>query len=120
MPSTYYYTAVHVYGRIHVQGDAELERWLGVLTGRMESGVEDAWRLDEIEHSEVTRRLPAILGFELQIERMEGKFKLGQDEPKQDALAVAARLARSSDPRQRVLGELTRRYNADRPDPDPA
>jgi transcriptional regulator len=118
MPSTYYYTAVHVYGRIHVQSDAELESWLGVLTRRMESGVEDAWKLDEIPHSEVTRRLPSILGFELQIERLEGKFKLGQDEPKRDALAVADRLVRSPDPRQRALGELTRRYNADRPDPD--
>lgn len=41
----------------------------------------------------VTGRLPAIVGFELEIDRLEGKLKLGQDEPRRDALAVADRLA---------------------------
>jgi transcriptional regulator len=116
MPSTYYYTAVHCYGRVHLQTDAALEQWLGTLTDRMETGIENRWRVGEIERSEITRRLPSIVGFELQIERIEGKFKLGQDEPKRDALAVAERLARSSDPAQRALGEMTRRYSAERPD----
>ena len=36
MPSTYYYTAVHCYGRVRIQTEAELEAALGALTGRME------------------------------------------------------------------------------------
>jgi transcriptional regulator len=56
------------------------------------------------------------MGFEIEIERIEGKFKLGQDEPKRDALAVSDQLVRSADPGHRVLGEMTRRYNAARPD----
>lgn len=115
MPSTYYYTAVHCYGRVRLQSEAELERWLGSLVHRMETGP-DGWKLDEIPRSEVTRRLPQILGFELEIERLEGKFKLGQDEPKKDALAVARRLAQGDDPAHQALGEMTRAYNQDRPD----
>lgn len=120
MPSTYYYTAVHCYGRVRLQTDAELEGRLSALTTRMEAAFSNGWRVTEIERSEITRRLPSILGFELRIERIEGKFKLGQDEPKRDALAVAEHLARASDPAQRALAEMTRRYNADRPDTETA
>ncbi|HMC22500.1 MAG TPA: hypothetical protein VKL19_11665, partial [Thermoanaerobaculia bacterium] len=71
---------------------------------------------DEVPHSEITRRLPNIAGFELQIERLEAKFKLGQDEPRKDALAVADRLTASHDVSQRQLGEAVRRANVDRTD----
>jgi transcriptional regulator len=116
MPSTYYYTAVHCRGRVRVQTDAELLRWLDVLTKRMEAEVPNGWSIGEVARSEITRRLPLIMGFELEIERLEGKFKLGQDEPKRDALAVARELARSPDPSHRALAELTCLYNEDRPD----
>jgi transcriptional regulator len=72
--------------------------------------------MNEVPHSEITRRLPNIAGFELQIERLEAKFKLGQDEPRKDAMAVADRLAASRDSSQRQLGEAVRRANIDRVD----
>jgi transcriptional regulator len=115
MPGTYYYTAVHCYGRIRPQSEAELEATLGVLNDRMERPIPGGWRLDEVPHSEITRRLPNIVGFELEIERLEAKFKLGQDEPRKDAMAVAGRLTASPDSSQRELGEAVRRANMDRP-----
>lgn len=115
MPSTYYYTAVHCYGPIRIQTEAELEASLGVLTGRMEGPLPNGWRMDEVPPSEITRRLPSIVGFEIPIERLEAKFKLGQDEPRKDALAVAVRLAGSTDASARLLSEMVRRENADRP-----
>ncbi len=57
-------------------------------------------------------RLPHIAGFTLEIERLEAKFKLGQDEPRKDAMAVAARLASSTEESKRQLGEAVRRANA--------
>jgi len=116
MPPTYYYTAVHCYGRIKLQPIEELERWLEILTNRMESQFSNGWRITEIDHSEITRRLPSILGFELEIEQIEGKFKLGQDEPKKDAMAVCEHLARAR-PSLSSLADQTNQYNADRPDP---
>jgi transcriptional regulator len=115
MPGTYYYTAVHCYGRIRPQSDAELEATLGLLNDRMEKQIPGGWHMDEVPHSEITRRLPNIVGFELEIERLEAKFKLGQDEPRKDAMAVADRLAASRDQSQRRLGEAVRRANIDRP-----
>lgn len=115
MPSTYYYTAVHCYGRIAVQPAAELESALGMLNDRMEQPIPGGWRMDEIPRSEITRRLPGIVGFEMTIERLEAKFKLGQDEPRKDAMAVAERLAASSTASDRELAEMIRRANQDRP-----
>jgi transcriptional regulator len=116
MPGTYYYTAVHCYGRVRAQSDAALEATLKILNDRMEKPIPGGWRIDEVPRSEITRRLPSIAGFEIEIERLEAKFKLGQDEPRKDALAVAARLAASPDSSQRELGEATRRANVDRPE----
>lgn len=115
MPGTYYYTAVHCYGRIRPQSEAELEATLKLLNDRMEKQIPGGWSMDEVPHSEITRRLPSIVGFEMEIERLEAKFKLGQDEPRKDAMAVADRLAASPDRSQRQLGEAVRRANVDRP-----
>ena len=114
MPGTYYYTAVHCYGRVREQSDAELEATLRILNDRMEKPVPGGWSMDEVPHSDITRRLPHIVGFELEIERLEAKFKLGQDEPRKDALAVAGHLASSPDPLKRGLSEQVRAANFDR------
>jgi transcriptional regulator len=114
MPGTYYYSAVHCYGSVRQQSDADLERTLKVLNDRMEGPIPNGWRIDEVPRSEITRRIPHIVGFELEIQRLEAKFKFGQDEPKKDALAVAERLLESSDHWQRVLGEQVRRENINR------
>ena len=116
MPGTYYYTAVHCYGRIRAQSDAELEATLKVLNDRMERPLLAGWRMEEVPRSEITRRLPNIAGFELEIERLEAKFKLGQDEPRKDSMAVADRLILSPEASLRELGQATRRANENRSD----
>jgi transcriptional regulator len=114
MPGTYYYSAIHCYGRVRRQTDAELEATLRVLNDRMERPIPNGWSIDEVPHHDITRRLPYIVGFELEIERLEAKFKLGQDEPKKDAMSVAGRFLASSDPSRRKLGEMTRDANINR------
>lgn len=114
MPPTVYYTAVHCYGSITFQEDANLRAALEELTQLHEEPFPNGWQTSDIPEKDITRRLPAILGFRIRIERLEAKFKLGQDEPKRDALAVAEHLIASEDPRNRALGEMTRRYNEDR------
>ena len=116
MPPTYYYTAVHCYGKVQLQSDSELEHWLEFLVKRMESDFPEGWKMNDIPHAGITRRLPHILGFEIPIHRIEGKFKLGQDEPKKDAMAVAEKLSLAADPAHRALSEMIRAYNQDRPD----
>jgi len=108
MPSTYYYTAVHCYGRLEWQSEAELDASLDILTRRMENPIPGGWATSEIPRSEITRRFASIAGFWFHVERMEAKFKLGQDEPLRDALAVAERLESNN----QELAHLIRAQNA--------
>ena len=64
----------------------------------------------EIPRSEITRRFSSIIGFAFQVDRMEAKFKLGQDEPLRDALAVADRFKGSD----AELSSLIYKQNAGR------
>jgi len=114
MPSTYYYTAVHCYGRVTLQEEAALDDSVQRLTEAMETPIADGWKTNEIEREAVTRRYKSILGFELHIERLQAKFKLGQDEPLKDALAVAERLERRGYAGDAELAAMIRRENAGR------
>jgi transcriptional regulator len=116
MPPTVYYSAVHCYGPLIFQDQAELRASIEMLTQRSESNIPHGWSIQEIPPDAVTRRLPAILGFELHIERLEAKFKLGQDEPKRDAMAVAEQLLKSDKPSDVTLGAMVYRYNEARPE----
>jgi transcriptional regulator len=111
MPSTYYYTAVHCYGRIELQQEPELDAALQDLTHRMESSYPNGWQTKEIPRSEITRRFSGILGFRLHVTRVEAKFKLGQDEPIRDALAVADELDSREEGSSRELAFLIRQQN---------
>ena len=111
MPSTYYYTAVHCYGRIELQEEPALDAALEELTQKMESAYPDGWKTDEIPRSEITRRFAGIVGFRLHVSKLEAKFKLGQDEPLRDALAVADALESREAPEARVLAGMIRKQN---------
>jgi len=111
MPSTYYYTAVHCSGSIELLGEQDLDRSLEDLTQRMESHYPAGWSTDEIPRSEITRRFAAIQGFRIHVSKIEAKFKLGQDEPLRDALAVAEVLGQQQSPQDRVLAGLIRKHN---------
>lgn len=110
MPSTYYYTAVHCYGTIELQQDDALDHALEDLTQRMESNYPAGWSTGEIPRSEITRRFASIKGFRIHVTRLEAKFKLGQDEPLRDALAVADVLSQQG-PDSKELAALIRRHN---------
>ena len=114
MPSTYYYTAVHCYGRLEFQQEDALDASLEDLIERMEAPFTDGWRSNEIARNEITRRFAGITGFRMHVSRMEAKFKLGQDEPLRDALAVATALTSHDLVDDRMLAELIREQNAGR------
>lgn len=111
MPSTYYYTAVHCYGSIEWQDEDGLDRSLEELTQQMESHYPDGWQTNEIPREAITRRFAAITGFRIHVNRMEAKFKLGQDEPLRDALAIAEVLEHHQDQQDQALAAMIRKHN---------
>lgn len=111
MPSTYYYTAVHCSGTVELQDEPALDESLERLVQRSESGYPSEWHTDEIPRSEITRRFAGIMGFRIHVNKIEAKFKLGQDEPLKDALAVAENLERQAFPADHAVASLIRKHN---------
>jgi len=62
----------------------------------------------------IDRLLPAIVGFDIEIERIEGKFKLNQNRPAEDQAGVASALEASTDTDARAIAALMR-HNLERP-----
>jgi transcriptional regulator len=111
MPSTYYYTAVHCSGSIEMQKEEALDHALEDLTRRMESHYPAGWSTSEIPRGEITRRFAGIMGFRIHVSKLEAKFKLGQDEPLRDAIAVAEELEKRQSPQDQALARLIRKHN---------
>jgi transcriptional regulator len=106
---TWNYTAVHVYGiprPFHDAGQlAELvDRLVGIYEGKMT----EPWP-GKLPGDFKAAMLKAIVGFTIEIDRIEGKFKLGQNRPVEDRSGAVARLERSSDRTARELAEITRK-----------
>ncbi len=91
---TWDYAVVHVHGRLQVIDDAD---WLRVLlerlTDRHESNLPKPWRMTDAPADHIERSLRAIVGLQITIERIEGKFKLSQNHPVANRLGVIDGLA---------------------------
>ena len=92
---TWNYVVAHVHGRLKVLEDAAwLRALLERLTDRHEATEPQPWRIDDAPVDHVEKMLHAIVGIEIAIERIEGKFKLSQNHPERNRLGVIAGLRR--------------------------
>jgi transcriptional regulator len=91
---TWNYMVVHARGRARILSEEELVQALHRLVDENEKGYPSPWKL-ELTQGLRERALPAIVGFEIELARIEGKFKLGQNRSEQDRRKVIAELARS-------------------------
>jgi transcriptional regulator len=78
---TWNYAAVHASGRARLMDEAELHELLMRLSAQYESPREKPWKMSELPAPFVDSMLKMIVGFELSVEKLEGKFKLSQNRP---------------------------------------
>ena len=105
---TWNYVAIHVHGRPRpVTEPARLLAMIGRLTDEHEAYIEKPWSMREAQaHAEHLAQ--HILGFELEIEELEGKFKLSQNRSDADRAGVLRELAGNKDSRVQEMLELMR------------
>jgi transcriptional regulator len=83
------------------------------LVGKHESAFEKPWDFDPADPF-VQRQMPAIAGFEIKIEKLQGKFKLNQNRTPADRAGVIEALSASEDPQQQSVARLmSQRRNTD-------
>ncbi len=79
---TWNYSVVHVHGRLRVIDDRDwLLALLHRLTNRHEASEPAPWSVSDAPADHVEKLLKAIVGIEIVIDRIEGKFKLSQNHP---------------------------------------
>ena len=96
---TWNYSIVEARGKPAVCSDAAwLGRQLADLTDQQERGRPAPWSVGDAPADYVARQTQAIVGIEIPIERIDGKFKLSQNRNDADRLGVRAGMADGGDP----------------------
>ncbi len=95
---TWNYASVHAYGPCSAIGDADwLRGLLQRLSERHEAREAAPWRMQDLPEPYLAGMLNGILGFEIAVERLEGKFKLSQNRPAADRPRIVAALEARGD-----------------------
>jgi len=94
---TWNYVAVHAYGKPRVVTDpAWLHELVSDLTDTHEAAREAPWRVSDAPSAYVAKLLGAIVGIEIPINRLLGKWKVSQNRTSTDRAKVAADLGDSA------------------------
>lgn len=97
---TWNYQVVHVHGTLSVHDDAKFVRGvIGRLTREHEMRVSaDApWKMSDAPQEFIERMVNAVVGIEVKIDRIVGKWKLGQNRTDRDRESAADALEASGD-----------------------
>jgi transcriptional regulator len=108
---TWNYAVVHALGVPRLL--PEKEDAMGVLARLVtqnESPRADPWRMDELEPAKRDELLQHIVVFEIEITRLEGKFKLSQNREQPDRRGALRGITERGDPLDGALAELMRHY----------
>jgi len=96
---TWNYTAIHAYGRLRFIDDrAELLQIVTRLTDRYEGERTAPWAVADAPADFLQGMLNGIIGFELPIARLEGKWKMSQNRPAADRSGVVTGLREDGRP----------------------
>ncbi len=106
---TWNYAAVHAYGVPRLITDpADLRFLIEKLVRFHESQVGNLWDIRQAERV-MDANLRGIVGFEIPIARIDGKFKFNQNLPAADREGVVRALEKSADQIQRAVAAIMRR-----------
>lgn len=86
---TWNYVAVHAYGILRIVDDPE---WLGAqleaLTSVNEASFAEPWTVSDAPNDFIAKITEAIVGIEITITQLQGKWKVSQNQPQQNQQSV--------------------------------
>jgi transcriptional regulator len=111
---TWNYIAVHAYGTPETFVDpARLRALLVRLTGQSETDAAQPrpWRVDDAPGDYVASMLKGIVGIRMPLDRIEGKWKLGQNRTAEDRQGAAALLAERTGDDEQAIARAMRSFD---------
>jgi len=86
---TWSYAVVHAHGRLQVHEDAVwIRQHLHDMTHQFETGFAEPWRVSDAPEDYIERLLEMVVGIEIPIQRLEGKWKVSQNQPENNRQGV--------------------------------
>lgn len=93
---TWNYAVAHAYGTLRVMDDpAWLRPHLEALTGQNEARFPEPWHVDDAPPDYLEKMIGAVVGIEIVITRLSGKWKVSQNQPAVNQAGVVAGLRAS-------------------------
>ena len=108
---TWNYVALHVHGSVERRDTLADKRTLvDALTARHEAAFAQPWTSAKMPPALLEKMLGAIVGFRIRIERIDAKFKLGQNRSSEDRAGVIAGLHARGSASADTLADWMRDY----------
>jgi len=110
---TWNYCAVHAYGVLQIHQDSSwIRAQVQALTAWQESASPHPWSVSDAPHDYIEAMLKQIVGIEINITRLHGKWKLSQNQPQRNRAGVIEGLAKRDDAAAAPLHALMREREA--------
>jgi transcriptional regulator len=107
---TWNYAVVHVHGAVRfIEDRAWLRGFVERLTNRHEAGRGQPWKVTDAPAEYIEKQLGAIIGLEVPITRLVGKWKVSQNRPAPDREGVVAGLLQGPRQSDAAMADLVRR-----------
>jgi len=104
---TWNYAVVHACGPLVVHDDRKWVRDLvSQLTAQQEAARAQPWGINDAPSEYIDRMLAAIVGIEIPLTRLEGKWKVSQNRLDADRAGVIAGLGDNADPQAQSMAAL--------------
>jgi transcriptional regulator len=105
---TWNYMTVHAYGRPRIVEEGEAVK---KLLHKLVLQYESEWDMLQLPKSYLDGMIKGIVAFEIEVTRLEGKFKLSQNRTEGDRASVIARLSQSPNPSDRAIARAMKDHN---------
>lgn len=109
---TWNYVVAHVRGTLRVIEDAHwLRAHLAALTAQQEAVFEQPWPLEDAPAGFIDKLMQAVVGIEIEITQLTGKWKVSQNQPLTNQLGVLQGLSASEAAHGQAMAEIVRVVN---------
>ena len=104
---TWNYAVVHVRGKLRIVEDAQwLDELLHELTDIHEATFEQPWSVDDAPEDYIEKLTKAVVGVEIPVSHLQGKWKLSQNQPEQNQQKVVEGLKETQSAQNHQVAHL--------------
>lgn len=109
---TWNYVVAHARGKLRVINDGNwLRSHLEAFTAKHEAVFEQPWRLDDAPAGFIETLMLAVVGVEIEITALTGKWKVSQNQPLENQLGVLQGLSSTANAQARAMAAVVATVN---------